>query len=109
MQRKTEFGDYLKKLIKDAGMTQTEFYTQWGIKKPYFYDIIGGRVSPPPYPLQYKAMEILQSDSKTREEFFDIAAKGRKELPADIAELVYDNPIALKNIRKNIKQLTVNS
>ena len=109
MQRKTEFGDYLKKLIKEAGMTQTEFYTQWGIKKPYFYDIIGGRVSPPPYPLQHKAMEILRSDCQTKEEFYDIAARGRNELPADIAEAVYDNPVMLKNIRKNLNKLSKNA
>ncbi len=105
MEGKSEFGEYLKDLIKQAGMTQTEFYTRWGIKKPYFYDIIGGRVSPPPYPLQYKAVEILHVDDKTRELFFDIAAKGRKELPADIAEAVYDNPVVLKNIRKNLSKL----
>ena len=109
MEGKSEFGEYLKALIKQAGMTQTEFYTRWGIKKPYFYDIISGRVSPPPYPLQYKAMEILQTDKKTQERFFDIAAKGRKELPADIAEVVYDNPVILGNIRKNLKELSASN
>ena len=105
MQETSEFGEYLKKLIKAAGMTQTEFYTLWGIKKPYFYDILRGRVNPPPYPLQYKAVEILKPDDRSREELFDIAAKGRKELPADIAEVVYENPVAISNIRKNLKEL----
>ncbi len=100
------FGDYLKGLIKANGMTQSEFYTALGIKKPYFYDIVSGRVNPPPYSLQFKAMEILNADEQTRELFFDMAAQGRKELPADIAQIVTDNPVVLANIRKNIKLLT---
>lgn len=97
------FGDCLRQLIKEAGMTQVEFYTALGIKKPYFYDIISGRINPPPYPLQLKAMEILQANDGTREKFFDLAAQGRKELPADIAQYVTDNPSVLTDIRKNMK------
>lgn len=107
-QATCEFGKYLKMLIKAQGMTQTEFYTSLGIKKPYFYDIVSGRVNPPPYPLQIKAMEILNADEKTRERFYDMAAQGRKELPADIAQVVSDNPAVLTNIRKNLDSLTSN-
>ena len=49
------FGNYLRYLIKKAGMTQTQFYTALGITKPYFYDILSGKVSPPPPELQFKA------------------------------------------------------
>lgn len=101
---KTEqsFGEYLRQLIKDSGMTQRKFYTELGIRKPYFYDILSGRTNPPPYSLQLKAMEILQASNETRETFFDLAAKGRNELPADIAKYIDENPDALKNIRENI-------
>lgn len=97
------FGEYLRQLIKDFGMTQCEFYTALGIRKPYFYDILSGRANPPPYPLQLKAMEILEANNEAREIFFDLAAKGRKELPADIAQYIDENPDALKDIRKNMK------
>ncbi len=99
------FGDYLKKLIKAGGMTQTEFYTALGIKKPYFYDIVSGRVNPPPYSLQFKAMEILEADEQTRETFFDMAAQGRRELPADIAQAAIENPSLIMNFRKSLKSL----
>lgn len=102
------FGDYLKGLIKAKGMTQTEFYTALGIKKPYFYDIVSGRVNPPPYSLQFKAMDILEADEQTRETFFDMAAQGRKEIPADIAQVVTENPLVLAKIRKNLKAFAVN-
>lgn len=84
-------------------MTQHEFYTGLGIRKPYFYDILSGRTNPPPYPLQLKAMELLQASDEIREVFFDLAAKGRKEIPADIAQYIDENPDILKDIRKNMK------
>jgi transcriptional regulator with XRE-family HTH domain len=100
------FGDYLRQLIKESGMTQIEFYTALGIKKPYFYDIISGRTNPPPYSLQLKAMDVLNTTSEVRERFFDLAARGRKELPADIAQYVTDNPSVLKDLRNKMKLAT---
>lgn len=85
VENEQSFGEYLRQLIRDSGITQHKFYTELGIRKPYFYDILAGRTNPPPYPLQLKAMEILQASNETRERFFDLAAKGRNELPADIA------------------------
>ena len=89
MSENISFGDYLKTLIKDAGMTQHEFYTALGIKKPYFYDILS-------------AMEILNADGETQKQFFDLAAKGRKDMPADIAKWVIDNPKAIESIRNGM-------
>lgn len=103
---KLSFGEYLKQLIRDVGMTHADFYTALGIKKPYFYDIISGRSNPPPYPMQLKAMEILKADDEVREKFFDLAAKGRNELPADIAQYVNDNPNVLSDIRRTMKRIT---
>jgi len=103
--RPNDFGEYLKRLIKDAGMTQTDFYTKLGIKKPYFYDILSGRVNPPPPPLQFKAMDVFKADEETRTTFFDLAAQGRGELPADIVLLAGKNPAFISNIRRNLNQL----
>ena len=61
VENEQSFGEYLRQLIRDSGITQHKFYTELGIRKPYFYDILAGRTNPPPYPLQLKAMEILQA------------------------------------------------
>lgn len=108
-EKEDRFGDYLKRLIKEAGLTQTCFYRQLGIKKPYFYDIISGRVKPPPSHLQFKAMEILQADEETKECFFNLAAKERGELPADISKIIADNPKAIHEIRNELKLLVANN
>ena len=97
------FGEYLRQLIKDAGMTQGEFYTKLGIRKPYFYDILSGHTNPPPYALQFKAMNILETNKEVREKFYDLAAKDRNELPADIVLYMKENPDIITNIRKSIK------
>lgn len=96
------FGSLLKSLIKDAGLTHYEFYSKLGIKKPYFYDILSGRVNPPPPDLQFRAMEILNTTKEVQEQFFDIAARARGEVPADIKQAITDNPNAVNQIRKAI-------
>lgn len=47
-RKKSEFGKYLAQLIKDAGMTQCDFYSEAEIARPYFYDMLSGRTNPPP-------------------------------------------------------------
>lgn len=101
------FGDYLRTLIKQAGMTQTQFYTSLGITKPYFYDILSGRVSPPPPELQFKSIEILGTDGDARTLFFDLAAKDRGEVPADIARWINTHPSMIKDIRNSMNEQTI--
>lgn len=105
MNRKIRFGDLLKQLIKEAGYTQSKFYTLLGIKKPYFYDIISGRVSPPPSHLQFKALEILNVDENTTNDFFNLAAEERGELPADITQMITDNPETIAAIRRQLRKI----
>ena len=61
-----------------------------------------GRTNPPPPELQFRAMEILNADGETQKQFFDLAAKGRKDMPADIAKWVIDNPKAIESIRNGM-------
>ena len=103
----SRFGTYLKELIKTAGMTQFQFYTKLGIKKPYFYDIVSGRVKPPPYPLQFVAVKILHIDEETKEKFFDIAAKEPGDMPADISKIIAEHPEAISRIRNDLKNYVI--
>lgn len=98
---KSHFGEMLVKLIKDAEMTQSEFYTKLGIRKPYFYDIISGKSNPPPGNLQFEMIKILNLDTKEISDFFSLAAKERNELPADIIKYLGENEI--ESIRKTKK------
>ena len=106
---KTEFGLFLVEQIRSAGMSQEEFYNAVGIKKPYFYDIL--TASPPPIDLQNRMLAVL--DEKTgvnlerRNTLYDLAAVGRKEIPADILKLISEHPKELTQIRTVLANLLI--
>ena len=106
-RQKTAFGEYLVRELKRAGMSQEEFYTAVGIKKPYFYDLL--TATPPPTTLQDKIAAVLDektgADGFRRKRLYDLAAEGRSDIPADIARLIKDNPAKLDIIRKTLNDL----
>ena len=88
---KKAFGNFLREMIKQTGISQSAFYSAVEITKPYFYDILSGKVNPPPPDVQYKMLENLNLDEQQRNEFLNLAAEGRGEVPADIALLIMNN------------------
>lgn len=105
---KTAFGEFLVGEIKQAGISQEEFYTAVGIKKPYFYDLL--TASPPPVEMQNRMLAVLESktdpDEERRCRFYDLAAQGRGELPADIFQYIKDHPNDWEFIRTQLIQVT---
>ena len=102
---KKAFGNFLREMIKQTGISQSAFYSAVGITKPYFYDILSGKVNPPPPDVQYKMLENLSLDEQQRNEFLNLAAEGRGEVPADIAKLIADHPAKLAIIRETLTSL----
>lgn len=102
---KKAFGNFLREMIKQTGISQSAFYTAVEITKPYFYDILSGKVNPPPPDVQYKMLENLNLDEQQRNEFLNLAAEGRGEIPADIAKLIADHPLELDKIRITLTTL----
>ena len=102
---KKAFGNFLREMIKQAGISQSAFYSAVEITKPYFYDILSGKVNPPPPDVQYKMLENLNLDEQQHDEFLNLAAEGRGEVPADIARLIADHPLELDKIRSTLTTL----
>lgn len=102
---KKEFGNFLRDMIKQTGISQASFYAAVEITKPYFYDILSGKVNPPPPEIQYKMLDNLQINENQRKEFLNLAAKGRNEIPADIAKLITEHPKELDKIRVTLEML----
>lgn len=102
---KKAFGNFLREMIKQAGISQSAFYSAVEITKPYFYDILSGKVNPPPPGVQYKMLENLNLDEQQHDEFLNLAAEGRGEIPADIVKLITDYPEKLYEIRQELKKL----
>ena len=102
---KRAFGNFLREKIKQAEISQAAFYEAVEITKPYFYDILSGKVNPPPPDVQYKMMEKLNLDSQQKNEFLNLAAEGRGEIPADIVRMIADHPHDLDKIRTTLTAL----
>ncbi len=104
---KTAFGEFLVSEIRKAEISQEEFYTAVGIKKPYFYDLL--TASPPPIELQNRMLDALESktgtDNERRIKLYDLAAQGRGEIPADISALIKEHPDDLDRIRTALTAL----
>ena len=92
---KSEYGNLLTKLIKNCKMTQSKFYNK--------YDIIGGKINPPPAETQMKILRILSPKEDERIELLDIAANDRNEIPADIKIFLEKNKRSIEEIRDNPK------
>lgn len=105
MTKDNAFGNFLREIIKQSGKSQSEFYTAVGITKPYFYDILSGKVNPPPPDVQYKMLENLDLDEPQRNHFLNLAAEGRGEIPADIAQLIKGNTGKMTEIREILTSL----
>ena len=95
---KSEYGQILTRLIKEKNMTQEVFYKKLGITKPYLYEIISGKINPPPPDTQMKILKILNPIDKDKEIMMDIAAREKKELSADVLIYLEKNK-RLKKIR----------
>ncbi len=99
------FGNFLRELIKQTSISQSAFYTAVDITKPYFYDILSGKVNPPPPEIQYRMLNNLDIDEQQHNQFLNLAAEGREEIPADIAKLISEHPMELDKIRTTLTTL----
>lgn len=102
---KRAFGNFLREMIRQTGVSQSAFYGAVAITKPYFYDILSGKVNPPPPDVQYKMLDNLDLDDQQRREFLNLAAAGRNEIPADIVKLITEHPMELENIRSALQSM----
>lgn len=100
-KKQKKFCEILIELITKRKMTKVEFYTQLGITKPYFYDIITGKVNPPPSERQIKIAKILNLNKEDSILLFNAAAVERNEVPVDIAKQL-ENVDIITKLRENI-------
>lgn len=101
MDENVTFGQYLKLLIKQKGFTQAEFRRQAKISKTYLVDMQKGDAFPP-LKLQVRFSTILQLTFQEKVRFFDMAASGRGELPADVFLYLLSNREKLRELRGEI-------
>ena len=93
------FGQLLDEMISESEYSNRECYEKLKIKKVYFYDIIKGRMKPPPAEKQFEIIKILKPDDDKCRQLFELAAIERNEFPADLQLLINDD--LKKDLRKS--------
>ena len=103
----SEFGEFLEQVIEKAGMFKSDFYGAVGIKKPYFYEILTG--SPPPRETLDTIIAVIEKelgpDEQRRQKIYDLAAKYREDIPADIKDMIKSHPENWGAIREALSKL----
>ena len=102
-----KFCEKLKALRISVGYGFNDFWKEAKISNVYLSGLENGTKPPPPPDRQRDFIRILKEKQPLNEdevnEFYDLAAKERNELPADIV-VEYDYKKALIEIRKLIKE-----
>ena len=82
------FGDKLRTLRINNNFGFNEFWKTAKISKVYLSAIENGSQIPPPPERQSEFLEIIETkgkiSEKDRNEYYDLAARERKEFPADV-------------------------
>lgn len=94
------YGTYLKELVDSKGITKTDICAELGVSRPYLYAIFSGTTPPPVPEKQRQLVTLLNLDSGQADLLYDLAAREREELPADIAARISDSSVR-KLIREN--------
>ena len=99
-----EFGKYLRSVRQAKGISIRQLAKDVNITPTYLSDIENGHNKPPEKELLETIIQKLNLDDspKVKATLFDLAARERKDIPADIKEYVMNNPELLELIR-NIK------
>ena len=97
-----KFGEMLKNLRKGKGISMANFIKDIGISRTYLVEVEKGILKPPTQSRQVQIAEYLKLTDGERKVFYDIAAKERNELPADILEYVDSKPEAIEMFRELI-------
>lgn len=107
MQRKiyeqNSYGAYLITLIKKHNFSQSGFARQINVSRTYLFDLLNGRVKPPAPEMQEKIVSVLGLTGNEKDEFFNITAAGRDEIPKDVFDFLYNNTDEIAIIRERMR------
>ena len=97
------YGEYLIALISRHNFSQSEFARKINVSRTYLFDLLNGRVKPPAPEMQEKIVSVLALTGTEKEEFFNITAAGRKEIPKDIFDYLFNNADEIAAIRERMR------
>lgn len=96
-----EFGKYLRSVRKAKGISIRQLAKEVDKTPTYLSDIENGHNKPPEKELLDTIIQKLNLDEfpKVKAALFDLAARERNDIPADVKDYIMSNQILLKIIR----------
>mgnify|MGYP002675479093 FL=1 len=96
-----EFGKYLRSVRKAKGISIRQLAKEVDKTPTYLSDIENGHNKPPEKELLDTIIQKLNLDEfpKVKATLFDLAARERNDIPADVKDYIMSNQILLKIIR----------
>ena len=96
-----EFGKYLRSVRQAKGVSIRQLAKDVNKTPTYLSDIENGHNKPPEKELLETIIQKLNLDDspKVKSTLFDLAAKERNDIPADVKDYIMSNQILLKIIR----------
>ena len=98
-----KFSSFLKKEILKNNYSQNKFAKKIGVSSYYLGQLIKGEKRPPSRKIQNKIVVALNFDESKKNEFYDLIAKEKNDIPSDIYEEIKDAE-NWNDIRKKIKE-----
>ncbi len=95
-----QFGEYVKKKRIEKGITLRSFSELVGIAPSYMSDIEKAKRNAPTQEYLDKICEILELNNEERDELYDLAAKSKDTIAADLTQYVSENPNLRVALRK---------
>lgn len=100
-----KFGEFLKQKRIEKNLKSKTLAELLNISPAYLSSLESGSRQPPSYELLEKMAIILQLNTEERLLLFDLAAmyKQPPEIPRDLVEYIYQNPLILEILRYSKK------
>ena len=87
----SKFKTFLKNEFDKKQISQNKFAQKLGISSFYLGQLLKGEKSPPDRELQIKISEELDLSKQKKNQFYDLIAKEKNDIPTDIYHYILNN------------------
>lgn len=97
------FSQFLIRKRNSIPMTNSQLAKKADITPVYLGEILNNKKSPPEKKTQYALAKALDLNEEDCFRLFDLAAKEREEIPADVYEFILTHTQIIPELRKRMK------
>ncbi len=100
----SKFKTFFKNEFDKKQISQNKFAQRLGISSFYLGQLLKGEKSPPDRELQIKILEELNLSKQKQNQYYDLIAKEKNDIPTDIYQYILYNSDKWDEIREEIER-----